>query len=372
MRQWRILHSESSMGWGGQEVRVFAELCWMRAQGHGVVLAAHPRSAIAREAEAAGIPLYPLRTHKALLPFEVLRLAGWLVRHRVDVVNTHSSNDGWLAGLAARVAGRPMLIRSRHIEVDYPNRFWSGLGFRLLPHQVLTTSQRIADRLVEELGVERARIESVPTGVDLERFRPDLPGTLKQELGLGPEAQLVGMISVLRSWKGHATFLEAAEQILARVPGRAHFIIAGDGPGREELARNVAQLRCRDAVTLLGHRDDVPNLLASLDVLALPSYAHEGIPQIVLQAQAMGRAVIASSVGGIPEIVQDGVNGLLVPPRDAAALAEKMTLLLNTPGLRRSLGAAGRARVEEEFSLDTMGRRLLWLYEDVERGRKQD
>jgi glycosyltransferase involved in cell wall biosynthesis len=370
MRQWRILHSESSLGWGGQEVRVFAELCWMRAQGHWVALAAHPRSAIARQAKAEGIPFYSLRTHKALLPIEVLRLAEWLVRHRVEVVNTHSSNDGWLAGMAARLAVRPMLIRSRHIEVDYPNRFWSGLGFRLLPDHVLTTSRRIADRLIQELGVPPEKIDCVPTGVDLERFRPDLVGTLRQEMGLGPETELVGMISVLRSWKGHATFLEAAGKILARVPGRAHFVIAGDGPGREELARRVAQSPWGSAVTLLGHRDDVPNLLASLDVLALPSFAHEGIPQIILQAQAMGRAVVATTVGGIPEVVQDGVNGLLVPPRDASALAEKMTLLLNNPSLRRRLGAAARAHVETEFSLDDMGRRLLWLYEDVEHRRK--
>src|SRR5580698_10533396 len=137
MRQWRILHTESSLGWGGQEVRVLAELEWMRAQGHWVALAAHPASAIATRAREAGILFYPLRTHKALLPVEVTRLAAWLRRNRVDVVNTHSSNDGWLAGLAARLSGR-RLIRSRHIEVDYPNRFWSGFAFRTLPHYVIT------------------------------------------------------------------------------------------------------------------------------------------------------------------------------------------------------------------------------------------
>ncbi len=118
IRQWRIFHSESSMGWGGQEVRVFAELEWMRARGHWVALGAHPDSAIARRAREAGLTFFPLRTHKALLPFEVARLTAWLIANRVDVVNTHSSNDGWLAGLAARLALRPVLIRSRHIEVD--------------------------------------------------------------------------------------------------------------------------------------------------------------------------------------------------------------------------------------------------------------
>src|SRR5208282_1177756 len=101
-------------------------------RGHWVALAAHPAAAIARRAREAGIPFYPLRTHKTLLPFEVARLAAWIARNRIDVVNTHSSNDGWLAGLAARLALRPVLIRSRHIEVDYPNRFWSRVAFRFL------------------------------------------------------------------------------------------------------------------------------------------------------------------------------------------------------------------------------------------------
>jgi glycosyltransferase involved in cell wall biosynthesis len=358
------------MGWGGQEVRVFAELEWMRARGHWVALAAHPRSAIARRARAAGIRFYSLRTHKALLPLEVMRLTEWLLRHRVEVVNTHSSNDGWLAGLAARMARVPMLIRSRHIEVDYPNRFWSEFAFRRLPHQVLTTSRRIASRLSEELGVPAARIACVATGIDLERFRPDVPGRLRHELGLGPEVPLVGMISVLRSWKGHGTFFDAAALLLERGERPLHFVIAGDGPGREELRQRAELEPWRGRVTLLGHRDDVPNLLASLDVVVLPSYAHEGIPQIILQAQAMARAVVATNVGGIPEVVDDGANGLLVTPRDPAALAGKIGQLLDDAALRRILGEVARVRVEKQHSLDAMGERLLALYEKIDRKRK--
>src|SRR5277367_758487 len=175
MRQWRILHSEASLGWGGQEVRVLAELEWMRAHGHWVALAAHPASEIAKRAREARMNFYSLRTHKALLPFEVARLAVWLIANRIDVVNTHSSNDGWLAGLTARLSGR-ILIRSRHIEVDYPNPFWSRLAFRSLPHHVITTSQRIADRLVAELDVPAARVTCVATGVDLTRFHPEVKG----------------------------------------------------------------------------------------------------------------------------------------------------------------------------------------------------
>jgi glycosyltransferase involved in cell wall biosynthesis len=363
MRQWRILHSESSMGWGGQEVRVFAELDWMRTHGHWVALAAHPGSAIATRAREAGMTFYPLRTHKALLPLEVVRFAAWLKKHGVEVVNTHSSNDGWLAGLAARLAGKPILIRSRHIEVDYPNRFWSGFAFRTLPHRVITTSQRIADRLVAELGIAPERVSCIATGVDLARVDPATTRTLRQELDLTPDVALVGMISVLRSWKGHQTFLDAAARLVRESKRPLHFIIAGEGTMRVVLPDMIKQAGLEEKVTLLGHRTDVPNILASLDVLVLPSYAHEGIPQIILQAQAMARPVVATTIGGIPEVVEDGVTGLLVPPRDDIALAEKIGALLNDPALAVRLSQAGRTQIEATYSLDAMGGKLLALYE---------
>jgi glycosyltransferase involved in cell wall biosynthesis len=350
MKQWRILHSESSRGWGGQEVRVFAELQWMRERGHWVALAAHPQSEIARRAQEAGLTLVPLRFQKALLPVEVMKLAWWLVAHRVEVVNTHSSNDGWLAGLAARLTGRT-LLRSRHIEVDYPNRFWSGFAFRTLPHHVITTSRRIADRLVAEA-----------TGVDLTRFDPAaVKGTLRAELSLPPGTALVGMVSVLRSWKGHATLLEAARRLIDE--GRKiHFAIAGEGTMRVVLPEQIAKAGLAQQVTLLGHRADVPNVLASLDVLVLPSYAHEGIPQIILQAQAMECPVVATRIGGIPEVVAEGATGVLVEPKDGTALARAIAAVLDDKTLADSLTREGRKQVEQGYSLEAMGERLLELY----------
>ncbi len=357
------------MGWGGQEMRVFAELEWMRGRGHWVGVAADPASALGRHAQAAEMPFYPLRRNKLLLPFEVARLSAWLLGNHVDVVNTHSSGDGWLVGVATRLAADlnclrrrkgPILVRSRHIEVDYPNRAWSRLAFRFLPRHVITTSKRIADRLVKELDLDPDRISCIATGVDPERFRPDVPGTLREELGLRPEIPLVGMISVLRSWKGHATFFEAAALLLQQ--REMHFIIAGNGPGREDLERKAARQPWKGHVTVLGYRADVPQILASLDALILPSYAHEGIPQIILQAQAMARPVIATTVGGIPEVVQDGVTGLLVPPRAPRALAEKISLVLDQPKLAQALGQKARAVAEKWNSLDAMGERLLELY----------
>ncbi len=171
------------------------------------------------------------------------------------------------------------------------------------------------------------------------------------------------MISVLRSWKGHATFLEAAARVLERSGRAVHFVIAGDGPGRGELTEKIAQSPWRGRVTLLGHRRDVPLVLAALDVLVLPSFAHEGIPQIILQAQAMARAVIGTQVGGIPEVIEDGVNGLLIPPRNPEILAQKIERLLEDPAGRRRLGQSARLGIEKNHTLATMGESLLKLYE---------
>ncbi len=169
------------------------------------------------------------------------------------------------------------------------------------------------------------------------------------------------MISVLRSWKGHLTLLEAVAMLRKKRP--IHLAIAGEGPMRRDLPREIERLQLGDSVTLLGHRTDVPNLLASLDVLALPSYAHEGIPQIILQAQAMARPIVATRIGGIPEVVEDGKTGLLVERKDSQALAEAIGRLLDDPAFARGLGQNGRQQIEAKYSLDAMGERLLALYE---------
>ena len=138
--------------------------------------------------------------------------------------------------------------------------------------------------------------------------------------------------------------MEAAAKLLADSGRRVHFVIAGDGPARDEWTKFIQQSPWNGNVTLLGHRADVPNVLASLDVLVLPSYAHEGIPQIILQTQAMARPVVATTIGGIPEVVEDGVTGLLVAPKDGNALAEKIRAVLDDPALAAHLGhAAPRA-----------------------------
>ena len=359
--RYRIVHTEFSQGWGGQEIRIYTEMLAMRERGHHLLLAAPASSNIYQKSQQAGLAVFKMSERKAGFLPDVFRLAGWFRREQVQIVNMHSSRDGWIGGLAARLAGVPLIIRSRHIEVDYPNRLVSRIAFHRLPHHVLTTSDKISGRLIQELGLLPERVNCIPTGIDVRRYHPAVEGVVHRELGLPVTTPIVGMISVLRSWKGHAFFLEAAAE-LVKQGTPAHFIIAGDGPGRDWLPKEIERLGLTSRVKWLGHREDVQSVLASLAVLVLPSTAHEGVPQIVLQAQATAKPVVGTTVGGIPEVVADGETGFLAPPKDGPALARLIQRLLQDPALRERMGQKAREKVEAFHSLDYMCGRLEEIY----------
>lgn len=358
----RIAHSEASLGWGGQEIRVFKEMEAMQRRGHKVWLFAPVESKIYGEAASAGMQTFALDTGKARYPFSIAKVARELKRLKIEIVNTHSSRDGWIVGLAARLAGVRMLIRSRHIDVDYPNRFLSRIAFEHLPHRVLTTSEKIKSKLVTELGVKQEKISCVATGIDPSTYSPETVGKLRQELSIPESIPLVGVIAVLRSWKGHLGFLDAVRLVVDRAATAPQFILAGDGPIRKKIDAKIVELKLEQYVHLIGHRSDIPNVIASLSMVVLPSYAHEGVPQSLLQAQSMGKAVIGTTVGGIPEIIADRATGLLVPPNDPEALASAMLTLLEDRLLAGELGLKAREQIVQHHSIEHMCEILEAIY----------
>lgn len=362
MQSLRILHSECSTGWGGQEIRIFTEMKAMRARGHELFLASPMRTSLYRRCRESGFPVFDFNDAKWSYPAAILKLAGIFKKEKIQVVNMHSSRDGWVAGVAARMAGVPLIIRSRHIDVAYPNRLMSRLVYHRIPHHVLTTSARIATNIIEALDLDSEHVTCVPTGIDLQRFHPEVKSLLRSQLGVKGRTKLIGMVSVLRSWKGHDYFLEAVD-ILSRQRDDLRFVIAGDGPMKDHITQRIYAAKLHKVVTMLGHRDDVENVLAALDVLALPSYAHEGIPQILLQALAMGKPVVASRVGGIPEIITDGETGLLVEPQNSSALAREILELAGSSDFAKKMAQKGREKVVKHHSLEAMCGQLEQIYQ---------
>ncbi len=360
-RVWRIVHSEASLGWGGQERRVLAELLGFAGRGHAVGLVAPARARIFSEAVQQDWPRTTLAEPRWAFPFAVVRTARWLRAFRADVVNTHSSRDGWIVGLAARLARTPLLLRSRHIDVDYPHRWISRHAFTTLADQVLTTSGKITEHLRTRFALPAEHVTTVPTGIDLGRFHPGAtPAVLPSPAGEG-QWPTVGMVSVLRSWKGHASFCAAARRL--REGGRKiRFVVVGGGAPVANFQAMARAAGAEHHVTFIGHREDVPEVLRSLAVLVIPSTRHEGIPQIGLQALACETPVVGSDCGGIPEVIRPGETGRIFPAGAEAALATCLAEALDWPAETRRLAVAGRRFAESAHSLDAMLDRLEEIY----------
>jgi glycosyltransferase involved in cell wall biosynthesis len=209
-------------------------------------------------------------------------------------------------------------------------------------------------------------VVSIPTGVDLEAFHPCRvdPAHIREELGLEMETPLLGMIAVLRSWKGHVVFLQALRRVRERHPD-VRAVLVGDGPFRSVIQDAISCHGLEASVHLLGHREDVAEILGGLDVIVSASTAAEGIPQALLQALAMRRPVVASDVGGIPEVIRPGKTGWLVPPGDPEALGGAIVEALADRAEAERMGEKGRQMVEADYSLQRMGERMEELYRSM-------
>jgi glycosyltransferase involved in cell wall biosynthesis len=347
----RIVHTESSNGWGGQELRILSESEGMRRRGHEVTLIAPATARIFAESERRGLRAVDLPIGRKRLA-GVLALRRWLSANRVDVVNTHSSTDSWLVALAcATLARAPAIVRTRHVSVPVARNAATRWLYRHATRRIVTTGEALRRTLIETNDLPADRIVSVPTGIDLARFVPGDRSAARGALGLDSALRYIGIVATLRSWKGHLYLIEALE-LLGRDDCR--LLVIGDGPMREPIESRIAAARLGDRVQLVGHQDDPAPWLRALDVFCLPSYANEGVPQALMQAMLAGLPVVTTPVGSILEVVEDGRTGLVVPPRDARTLAQAIARLLDEPELARRLGAAARAEAVKRFSQDRM------------------
>ena len=283
----------------------------------------------------------------------------------MDVLNTHSSLDSWVGGLAWQTLRRgPLWVRTRHLSTPVKNA-WPTRWLYLTPAAIITTGQSTKELLRQRLKIPARRIFSIPTGVSPADFRPREKDRDLLRRGEVPDGAFVfGSVAVLRSWKGHLYLLEAFQNLLQQ-GAQAFLLIVGDGPYRGVIEEKIAQLGIQSRVRLLGYQEEVAGWFALMDAVVLASYANEGVPQSTLQAMAMAKPVVGTAVGGIPEVVVEGETGLLAPPRDAPALARAMARLLADPAYGRELGRRGRELVLARFSLEEMAAQVEAVYEAV-------
>lgn len=333
----RIIHAEAATGFGGQEHRIFKEMRAMRDRGHYLEAICQPHATLTERLRDEGFTVHPLPMDGTVNFYKgILKVRRILKAGRYDVLNTHSRRDTVLAGIAGRLAGTPLIVRTRHLA----RKPGSLLSYTIIPHRVTTVSEHVRQLIINR-GVPAGHVATIYTPIDSPR-RGD-PTKLRNELGLNVNDVIVGCVAVLRRPKGHHALLAAMLPLL-RQHAHLHFVIVGDGsPLFEELELEAQEQGVATQVHMLGRRDDVPDLLASMDVFALAT-REEALGTAFVEAGAAGLPVVGTAVGGVPETMEDGVTGFLVPLDDAQAMTEALGKLVNDPEMRQRMGDAGKER----------------------------
>jgi glycosyltransferase involved in cell wall biosynthesis len=369
----KILHTESSCGWGGQEIRILNEASGFIGRGHQVELVCAPQAEIYEAAVARSIP-----THT--LPIVKKRLSGlwavrrWLVdnQERFDLINTHSSTDSWLFALANASLPKPLpMVRTRHVSTAV-NPSWSTRWlYQSATQHIVTTGERLRQHLASQNGFALERMTSVPTGIDPSLFQPRDKHVCRQELGLPENNFLLGIVATLRSWKGHVYLFEALASLQANCPD-CRLIVVGDGPNEPKLRQKLTELGIDDRVIFVGRQSNVAEWLNAFDLFCLPSYGEEGVPQSILQAMACALPVVSTPIGSISEAVLDGQTGVLVPARDSVRLADMIQSLYADPVKRQAMGLAGLAHLKSTFSFSQMLNKMEKVFYQVLDGNGYD
>jgi glycosyltransferase involved in cell wall biosynthesis len=302
---------------------------------------------------------------------EILRFSRLLRRERIDIVHCHMAIASFCASPAAWLSRVPVVIETTHgREIwregkRFKGSFWVDRQIGRFIDKFIAVSDAVAKHLEENKRIASGKIVVIHNGRDLAQFRPataDEVAQARAELGLADQP-VVLMLARFSAEKGHALLIDSIRLLVRRWP-RLIVLLAGDGPEEAEIKTQCIYHGLRNNVRFLGYRTDAQRLFAAADVVVLPSKI-EGLPLVAVEALAAGRPVVATAVGGTPEVVIHEETGLLVPPDDATSFADALDRLLSDPDLRVRLGSRGRALVEERYDVQTQIDRTLALYRQL-------
>jgi glycosyltransferase involved in cell wall biosynthesis len=314
-------------------------------------------------------PLHPLKDTLALMD-----LTAFLRRNSYHIVHTHNSKAGFLGRLAAKLAGVPVIVHTVHGFAFHDQEpLWRQVLFRNLERlgshwcdKMIFISQPLIDWALGDHIVGEEKIVKIYSGIEVDKFHPvksEEKNRIRSKWELRQEEAVVGMVSKLWEGKGHYVLIEAFKLVREKIKD-AKLVIVGEGYLYDELFRMVDTNGLRESVLFTGFQMDVSEIIATFDVAVLPSF-FEGMGRVILEAMAMEKPVVASRVGGIPDLIDEGINGLMVRPGDVKELADALQKLLSDKGLARKMGREGRKRIQAQFSADIMVRSIEKLYREL-------
>jgi glycosyltransferase involved in cell wall biosynthesis len=323
--------------------------CGLAARGHHVTVVTPPSELWATRCQAAGLAHVAIPMRRAWDPRAAWRLARLIRDQKIQIAHAHKGRARTLTLLAGLMGARALLVLNRGVSFRIGRVRRVGYTSRRV-HAIVAVCGSIRDGLVAS-GVAADKVSVIYSGTDLERFHPGVDGRgIRRELGLTTGQALITQVGV-RSWRGWRDVLEAMRAIAAAADHARLLFVGAPAPRQAEIAERARAAGLEGRVLTLGHRDDVPAILAVSDVVVDASYAGLGITGSIREALACERPVVATALEGMPELVQDGETGWLVPPRDPAALAGAVLRVLADPTAAQPMARAGRKRVEATFSL---------------------
>ncbi len=335
----------------------------LKVKGYPFRFVVQPGSPLHEKAGAEELPVVPLAMKSELSFGAARRLARMMRREKCVLAHFHDAHAVSVGGMACRRAGVPIRIISRRVDFPLKTNLFSRKKYTQDIDRIIAISDGVKDVLLKG-GIAPGVIDVVPSGIDFSPFDAVTDRTfLRREFGFAPDDFLAGIVAALEDHKGHRYLIDAARIIKARAP-KVKIIVVGKGSLELELDRQARELQVDDLVYFLGFREDVPRLLASLDVFVLSSHL-EGLGTSIMDAMASRLPVVATAVGGIPEVVSDEKTGLLVAPRSPEALADAIVRLYSDRPLAKRLGERGYEVVHEKFSAEAMARRIIDIYEKI-------
>src|SRR5213596_3733501 len=328
---------------------------WLNAHGHQAWLACNPGSQVHSKASELGTRLVTIPLRRRIDPLCSWGLWRFCRQNRIDLLKAYSSKDHWIC-LPLYLCGIP-LSRARCITDPLGSK-GRAFVFKHGCSQIVADASVIKRHLVEEHGVDPAKIEVIGSAVDLEKFKPPRDRTkFRREIGVADETPLIGNVGMIRPDKGQLELVKSAPLVLEKRPD-ARFVIVGQGTGILKRGINVRNAIDRagfaDKIIMAGYRWDTPDIYAACDMIVIASRRNHDSPIVLREAFASGRPVIATNVGDIPEIIQNRQNGLLIEPGDSQAMAASITELIDDPKLAAYCAANGLRYATEHFSFDQM------------------
>ncbi|MCG3118941.1 MAG: N-acetyl-alpha-D-glucosaminyl L-malate synthase [bacterium] len=358
----RILFINSIQMFGGGEIWMLRALRALQERGHRVWLCCRPETEIGKRARAQNIPVEFVEFSGDFNPRTIFQLARLMRREQIEVVLTNMDKELRLGGLAAKLAGVPVVIPRRGIDYPLKNRWRYRFAYNALATRIIANSLATKRALLHNAPwLAPERIEVIYNGIDAQPFAQPSARDLRKEWGIRPEEPLLGFVGQLDERKGIRVLLAAWRQIKQEFP-QTRLVLVGQGPLREMIEREIKEHGWENAVLLAGFVDDVVAVMQAIDILLLPSL-WEGFGIVLIEAMAAGKPAISTDTSSMPEIIVEGRTGYLVPPADAAALAHRTLALLQNSALREQLGCAARERVAAMFTQERMIEQLEKLFQ---------